>query len=168
MEKKTQTSKKTLSWGVLISWNIPHEELDHKGKQKSLGTQLQYILSQFLWSTVWFSSEPAQNLEEANHNVWKYLKLTNFSKFEYFFVLTKITMQNITTIGHPTTSDTLIISYVHFLHLCSNLLPVTSSRHVYILTFEWGFWNFQILGYSHLHADSLWQQTEMKIKSVIY
>ena len=112
------------------------------------------MLSQFLWSTVWFSSGHAQNIEEANYNGWKSLKLTNFYKFEYFSMLTRITMQNITTIGHPTASDTLIISYVHFLHLCSNSLPVKSSKHVYILTFEWGFWNFQISGYSHLETEN--------------
>ena len=56
----------------------------------------------------------------------------------------------IKTIGHATASDTLIISYVHFFHLCSNLLPVTSSKHVYILTFGWSFWNFKISGCSHI------------------
>ena len=54
----------------------------------------------------------------------------------------------------------VILSYVHFLHLCSNLLPVTSSKQVYIFKFESGFWNFQISCYSHLHADSLLQQIE--------
>ena len=69
----------------------------------------------------------------------------------------------IKTIGNATASDTLIISYVHFLHLCSNLLPVTSSKHVYILTFGWSFWNFKISGCSHIGIPYDSRHKEMKI-----
>ena len=48
---------------------------------------------------------------------------------------------------------------MHFLHLCSNLLPVTSRKHIYILKFGWFFFQFPNLG---LHADSLRQQGETK------
>ena len=126
-----------------------------------MDTQVWYILSQSLWSTVWFVFGPAaENVEEADHNGWKFLILTNFHKFEYFSILTKIIKQNKN--DWPCNYKWYSYHFI-FLHLCSNLWPATSRKHAYILTFGWVSWNFKISGYSRLHEDSLWQQSKMKI-----